>query len=264
MKSRSLIVALAVLLAVGATAAVFLYVNNVREDARTGGELTPVIVSTVDIAAGTQLDELISADGFVQQDVPTDAVVSGAVTSLDELQGRTAEQAILANEQIALGRLSDTGSDVPGGTLGLREDYQALSVKLTPEQFVGRALRGGDRVSFYAFLGGLALADLSLEDLARGKAPGESGGGSIEPATVMVVPDARVLAVTQAPTETDPAAADEGDVQEEQIVTLELTPEDAMRLITSQNTGSVWLGLIRPGDEVTKVKPVGIAQVVGR
>ena len=100
MRSRSLVVTLAVLLAAGAMAAVFLYVNNVREDARTGGELTTVIVPKTDIAAGTQLDELIAADAFTEQEVPTDAVVSGSVTSIDDLTGRTAEQAILQGEQI--------------------------------------------------------------------------------------------------------------------------------------------------------------------
>jgi Flp pilus assembly protein CpaB len=265
MRSRSLVVTLAVLLAAGATAAVFLYVNNVREDARTGGELTTVIVPKTDIAAGTQLDELIAADAFTEQDVPTDAVVGGSVTSIDDLAGRTAEQAILQGEQIALGRLSDTGEDVPGGTLGLREGYQAVGVKLEPEQFVGPALRAGDRVTFYAHFEAGTTAPLGLSDLSR-RAP-KLVPPSVEfaGATVMAVEESRVLAVTQAPAESsDPATAEDEDVEKVQLVTLELTPEDTMRLVFSQNEGIVWLGLIRPGDEVADAKPIGLAEVVGR
>ena len=73
------------------------------------------------------------------------------------------------------------------------------------------------------------------------------------------------LGVPQAPAESaDPATAEDEDVEKVQLVTLELTPEDTMRLVFSQNEGIVWLGLIRPGDEVADAKPVGLAEVVGR
>src|SRR4051812_10425542 len=106
MKSRGLVVALALLLAIGATAAVFLYVNGVREDASTTGTLTTVIVSTQDVQANADLDPLLAEDGvFVPKDVPESTLVDGAVTDIAQLQGRTTTFPIIANEQIPLSRL---------------------------------------------------------------------------------------------------------------------------------------------------------------
>ena len=87
MKSRGLVVVLALVLATLATAGVFLYMQGVREDAKTGGDLVTVVVSKVDIPANTELNQLIANEQFVAQEVPADAVVDGAVTELDQLKG---------------------------------------------------------------------------------------------------------------------------------------------------------------------------------
>ena len=54
MRSRGLVVALALLLAVGATVAVFLYVNGVRKDALGGGAASQAL-RALNLACG--LDE---------------------------------------------------------------------------------------------------------------------------------------------------------------------------------------------------------------
>ena len=87
MRSRGLVVALAVLLAVAAAGAVVLYTNGVKKAAESGGSLTTVIVATQDIPANTSLNALIESGGFKELAVPADAVVDGAVTSLTELRG---------------------------------------------------------------------------------------------------------------------------------------------------------------------------------
>ena len=59
MRSRGLVVMLALVLATLATAGVFLYSRGVKEDARQGGDLATIVVSKVDIAANTDLNDLI-------------------------------------------------------------------------------------------------------------------------------------------------------------------------------------------------------------
>ena len=56
MRSRGLVVAIAVVLAIVAAAAVILYTNGVKSDAVTGGALSVVVVSKQDIAANTNLN----------------------------------------------------------------------------------------------------------------------------------------------------------------------------------------------------------------
>ncbi len=102
MRSRGLVVALAVLLAVAAAGAVVLYTNGVKKAAESGGSLTTVIVATQDIPANTSLNALIEAGGFKELAVPADAVVDGAVTSLAELRGQTTTAPIVANEQLTV------------------------------------------------------------------------------------------------------------------------------------------------------------------
>jgi Flp pilus assembly protein CpaB len=69
------------------------------------GSMVAVVVSKVDIPAGTDMDQLIKDDQFRLIEVPKDAVVEAAVTSIDQLQDRRNTEAILAGELIRAGRL---------------------------------------------------------------------------------------------------------------------------------------------------------------
>src|SRR3990170_6077591 len=100
MRSRGLVVAIAVVLAVAAAAAVILYTQGVKQEAIVGGELRTVIVSTQEILANEPLDPLIAQDIFKQIRVPADALVAGAVTDIRQLANATTTSTILANEQI--------------------------------------------------------------------------------------------------------------------------------------------------------------------
>src|SRR5262245_35972057 len=100
MRSRGLVVVLALLLAVGAAAAMLLYANGVKKNAQTGGTTVGVEVSNQDIQANTQLDPLIQSGAFRQIQVPKDALVANAVTDVTTLQGKTTTAPIFANEQI--------------------------------------------------------------------------------------------------------------------------------------------------------------------
>ena len=68
-------------------------------------EGTSVIVSTVDIPAGTALDPLISKGKFVVVVVSNNAVVPDAVVDVAQLQGQYATASIYENEQIPLARV---------------------------------------------------------------------------------------------------------------------------------------------------------------
>ena len=106
MRSRGLVVAIAVVLAVLAAVGVIVYTSNVRETA-VDENTTPVLASTQDIQANTPLDPLI-AQGVFQHDpgARTTASCPGAVTDESQLQGQTAAAPIYQNEQIPLARIS--------------------------------------------------------------------------------------------------------------------------------------------------------------
>lgn len=245
---------LALLLAAGATAAVFLYVRGVREEARTGGELVRVIVPTQDIPAGTQLDPLIQQGAFRELEVPRDAVVVGAVTDLSQLRGQTATSAILAGEQIPTQRLSSGA--LPGGALGLTEGYQAVTVSLSAEQIVGPALQRGAHVTVYA-----AFSGVDTRSLRGGAVPAPTQVRGIPGLVMPLVHEVRVLDVLRPGVAEGEQAADQGA-----LVTLELLPVDAEKVVFAQQNGRIWLGLIAPEDvgAVEVIRPVDFLQLAKR
>ncbi|HXF71896.1 MAG TPA: Flp pilus assembly protein CpaB [Actinomycetota bacterium] len=254
MRSRGLVVVLALLLAAGATAAVFLYVRGVREEARTGGELVRVIVPTQDIPAGTELDPLIQQGAFRELEIPRDAVVVGAVTDLSQLRGQTATSAILAGEQIPTQRLSSGA--LPGGALGLTEGYQAVTVSLSAEQIVGPALQRGAHVTVYASFPGV-----DTRSLRGGTAPAPTQVRGIPGLVMPLVQEVRVLDVLRPGVAEGEQAADQGA-----LVTLELLPVDAEKVVFAQQNGRIWLGLIAPEDvgAVEAIRPVDFLQLARR
>src|SRR6266540_1509649 len=140
MKGRGLVVFLALILATLATAGVFMYTRGAKQGQGTGTEVQ-VVVSKVDVAARTDMDQLIKDDQFRTIEVPESVVVDGAVTSVDQLAGKSNSVPILAGEQIPVARIS---GNVPGGAVGIPEGMQALNVSLDASRAVAGVLAAGD------------------------------------------------------------------------------------------------------------------------
>jgi pilus assembly protein CpaB len=228
MKERGLVVVLAFLLAIGATAAVFLYVRGVKSDATSGGTTTQVIVSKSVIPAGTDLDGLVSSGNFVPKTVPQEDLVDGAVTNISDLQGMTTSQAILVGEQIPIARVNGT---VAGGPLAIPKGYQAETFQLNAAQGVSGHLVQSNHIAVYATF-----------------------DGESEAITVDVVPDVLVLDVIR-PT----AKATTGS---QFLVTMALTPEDAQRMAYTIDQARVWVALLPPNEKGKPQKPISFAEVV--
>jgi Flp pilus assembly protein CpaB len=250
MKSRGLVVALALLLAIGATAAVFLYVNGVREDASTTGTLTPVIVSTQDIQANAELDPLLAQDGvFVTKEVPETTIVDGAVTDLTELQGRTTSFPIIANEQIPVSRL-DTGEGTLSN-LSVSPGHIGTTVRVDGPAGVGGNIIPGSNVTVYATFSGVKVFK-SFKDLinsatgsnANANAPTTQAQTELPALTLILIPTVRVLKVE------NPVPTDTGEKSGGQVtLTLDLLPEDSESLVYATENGSLWFGLLPPGED---------------
>lgn len=242
MRSRGLVVAVALVLAALAAGAVILYTNGVKEDAVSGGELTTVIVATQEIPANTQLTPLIEGGGFKELQVPNDAVVDGAITSLEELRGRTTTSPLLANEQISAANL-DTGEAPAGGSLGISKGHLALTFQLNAPQGVYGFVQRGDNVAIFATYNGVSVIPGSIEELLSGNAE-DAKRTELPDFTVTIIPSVRVLAVQ------NPGVDEEGNQRGGDVVlTLDLTPEDAQTLIFASENALVWAGLLPPGEE---------------
>ncbi len=246
MKSRGPILAVALVLALGATGAVALYVRGARADAPGGGQTLSVIVSKQDIDPGTRLDPLLSEGTFSTLSIPRAALVRDSVTDLSQLRGRTTSSSILAGEQISLLRLGES-SELGGGRLGLRAGFEALTLKLDAASAGAGLLRPNDHVTVFA--GFHTAGNNGTASVAGGDKVAVPG------LTVALVPDARVLRVTA--TETTKPDSDA-------LITLEVSPADAARVLFSQQQGTVWLVLLAPNQTGTAQPATGFQQVVER
>lgn len=238
MQFRGLVVAIALVLAASATTAVYLYVQGVQERAETGGGEVSVIVSKEDIPVGTKMDDLISKGAFTTMALSEDSLVTGAITDLSELEGKQAQAAIVAGEQIPIGRLEGT---LAGGALGIPAGHEGVSVSLETPRTTGGAIRAGDNVTIYSTFTGIA-----------------GGQGNANAATVTLVPDAQVLAVTG----TGNGEAGTADATSDIQITLALRPRDTQKLIFAQEQGSIWLALLPPNENSQPQSPMTMVRVL--
>jgi pilus assembly protein CpaB len=245
MRSRGLVVAIAVVLAVAAAAAVILYTQGVKQEAQVGGELTTVIVATREIPANQPLDPLITQEVFTQVDIPNSALVNGAVTNIEDLAGATTTSTILANEQISSSRLS-TG--VQPNRLGISRGHVAVTVDMEAPQGGAGHIQPGDNVSVYATYQNVRLISGNANQIIPPPTipTGNTSGSDVPDFTVSLVPTVRVLAIDNP--SVDAETGEQVDTDEVRI-TLDLEPQDAQKLVFAEENGLVWLGLLPPNEE---------------
>jgi Flp pilus assembly protein CpaB len=220
-KRGAFAVIVTVLFAAAAASGVYLFMKNVREDAKEPEPTVQIVVSLQDIPAGQELDPLIEQDLFAVKSVPSSDLVQGVITDVYQLRGQRTAYPILAGEQIAAARLAGL-LQAAGGTLGIPAGYQAAAVSLEAQRSVAGAIKQGDHVEvFGTFAGGAQSTDT----------------------TRVVIPEALVLAV--------PPAGEGGNA-----ITLAVTPVEASLLIYAQEQGRVWLTLLPPNEIGVDVPPV--------
>jgi Flp pilus assembly protein CpaB len=240
---------MAFLLAAGATVAVFLYLNNVRKEAEEGE--FRVVVSTQDIPASSDLDSYIQDGAFTTITVPEDAFVQGAVTRIEDLANKTNVSALYAQEQIPLQRV--TGSE-PGGSYGISEGYQAVTIRLSAQQVVGAPLVRGSHVTVYSLFDGATAEDVRKG--GGGPISTTERGPAVSGVVLPVVPDVRVLDVLRPGLAAGTQASDE-----DALITMELLPVDAEKVLFAQQQGTVWLALLPPDEEGVAVPPVDFTEL---
>jgi pilus assembly protein CpaB len=246
MRSRGLVVAIAVVLAVAAAAAVILYTQGVKETAAKGGELTRVIVATQEIPANQSLDPLVDQGIFTEIQLPADALVEGAVTDVEQLRGVTTTTPILANEQISTSRLSS--AERPLNLTGVSKGHVGVAVEPdAPQGGVGN-IQPGDSVQVFATYQGVQVIKGNLRQLINSTAGTTRPKVDLPDFTLTLIPTVRVLRIQNPSVDTETGRSDSSRIQ----VTLDLLPQDAQNLVFAQENARIWLGLLPPGEEGTQ------------
>lgn len=258
MRSRGLVVAIAVVLAVLAAVGVIVYTNQVRDEV-TQEDTVPVVVANQDIAANTNLNPLIDQGVFDFVRVPENALVAGAVTTIEDLRDETTIAPVFAREQIPLSRLSSGAGDV--SIAGVSDGHVGISMSLDSSRGGGGVVQRGDSVAVYAtFQQGTPVTKdglsrlLSTEQIQRFfdgliGANSTTGLGQSKafvtpfPVTTTLVSTVKVLGI-QNPTVDEQGRTAGGAV----TMTLDMLPEDARNLVFANENATLWIGLLPPSD----------------
>ena len=274
MRERGLVVVLAFLLAIGATAGVFLYVQGVRNNAGAGS-LVNVVVAKQDVVAGTDLNPLLDQGAFETKGVPEGNLVQGAVTSLDQLSDHVTAEPIFAGEQIPITRV--TGQAV-GGQLGIPKGYEAETLTVSGDQAVAGFVNTGDHLALYATFSNLSGVSVVNGNIRVTKTSVQASnvttasGGAI---TVDLIPDVRVLDVQRpsgaTPTTGTSSSSDSSSTTTgsgvnsgtQFLVTLAVKPLDGQRLAYAiDQASSIQVALMPPGQTGAAQKPATVAEVL--
>jgi Flp pilus assembly protein CpaB len=274
MRSRGLVVAIAVVLAVLAAVGVIVYTSNVKKSVQTE-DTTLVIVSKADIPSGTQLNPLIDTDQFSQIRVPDDALVVGAVQSIDALRDQTTSAPVYANEQIPSSRLATGQSN----NYNITDGHVGVGVSIDGPAAVNGAVQAGDHIVVYAtFNKGTLVTRDSLKQLLSPKQIQKffnsliGGATTSTPpqdqlvislqsnVTVSLVPSVKVLAI-QNPTVDQTTGRSEGGTT---TLILDLLPDDAQNIVFANSEATLYLGLLPPKNETGYNTPGTIGIPIGR
>ncbi|GAA2037151.1 hypothetical protein GCM10009819_22190 [Agromyces tropicus] len=134
----------AILLAIGGGAALFLYVQTADRRAAEGAEFQPVYVVTDRVAKGTpgeSISEYLEID-----ELPAIAIQPDIVTELSTLEGMVTNAELLPGEQLLQARFSSPDELADAGEIVIPDGLQEITVALSVQRVVGGEVNAGDKV----------------------------------------------------------------------------------------------------------------------
>jgi pilus assembly protein CpaB len=248
MRSKILILIVAIALGLLAAFVALRYINGARAEVEAEDRPVDVLVAQQDLPAGMTAEELAGEKYVVLVSVPRRYVADGAISSTAAITGKVLTAPLSRGEQVTNSRFSLPAA--AGLSFAVPEDYVAIAMPNTAPRGVAGLLRPGDSVAVYATF--------------------EPEGGLEEAVTKLVLRKARVLAVGSSTTPGAQESSDEeqqttarlggspASNQEDEVpntVTLALSPSDAEKLVFANEQGKVWLALI--GSGTTEVPATG-------
>jgi pilus assembly protein CpaB len=229
MGRRTLLLIAALVVAALGTAMVFLYVNNLEEQANDNAELVEVLAATDYIAPGTTAAAASEAGAFEKVKIPRSLAPAGVISDPAVVADLVALAPIFEGQAI-LGQMfgtpsASTGLTIPKGKL-------AVAVQLGDPNRVAGFVSPGSEVAVF-----VTLAD------ATG---GEKTQVLLERATVIAVGPSTVTTLTT----TDEEGEQNVEEISRAILTLALDQRESQQIIFAQNSGTLYFGLLSEDSEV--------------
>lgn len=271
MGRRTLVLIVALLLAAVAAYALWQFMSNVQSDAEAKLEYRTVYRAADQIAEGTEGSLVLSQERAVESKEETQFLPANAIGTPEELQqvltGRVAAGPISQGQILTSDQWVALTAEIKPLAERIPEGKQAITISVDSVRGVNGFIEPGDRINLIVTLQSV-VADFAQSSVDSGTplTPEELAAleAQINQGTIsrFVMQGLPVLAVgseirsdsesDQTVTVTTAATAEGGDqtqTQQRGVLTLEVTPEEAERLVFTFENGSVWLTLV-PADFV--------------
>lgn len=250
MRSRWIILVVALVLGGLAALATGRYLEAVRSQVAAGAQPIAVLVAKEDIPKGTSVDDIISKGKAETRQIPQQYVAAGAVSSLRTVDGQVLAIPLAKGEQVTANRFMF--SSEAGLAFGIPKNYLALSLPSDDIRGVAGLVKAGDNVVVFGSIKTNANDENSWQ-------------------TKVLVTGARVLAVgrsTGADTSTNGASNGSGGLLGQTsssssaspltptTITIAISPRDGERVVLTEEIGKVWLALL-PTEAKSTVKGSG-------
>lgn len=224
---------LALLSAIVTAILLFVFLSSVIKFG--GTDTTSVVTAVQDIPANT----LITEEMLANTDVPTDAVLPGAITKMSDVVGKTMKSDIYVGEQIISAKLIVPGETGSGSlSYAIEPGMRAITIAVDATSGVAGMLRPTDRI------------DLVGEFDVNGKVY-----------TDLVAEYINILAVDSVLDATGKAG--DGTTPGYTTITLEVTPGQAMQISSAAYNGTLRAVLRSPLDkEMKEYKSITIDKVL--
>jgi Flp pilus assembly protein CpaB len=273
MGRRALVLLVALLLAGVAAFAVFQFLNGIRNDVEANREKTPVFRATQFIPEGSDGSLALQSQWFAASEENVEDLPDAAITTEQELQalvgGRLAVGPIERNQIITQNQWAQLTVDLKPLSELIPSGKQALTISTDAVRGVNGFVRPGDLVNLIVTLD-IEFSQIPVDSPIFG-VPTETTTPEGTPAeqatetvtyTRYVLQGLPVLAVAQdvrseegegTPVVVPEVDASGAPLPEEQqqlpetVFTVEVTPEQAERIVFSFENGSVWMTLV-PAD----------------
>lgn len=244
MNKRLGLTALAVVLALFGTGAVFAYAKSADSRAVDGMKATHVLIVQTAIPAGTSWSRVVKGDYLSEEKVPAKAAPSTALHNLeaDVPDGQVATTEIKPGQLVVRAMFGERAPAT--GVLTIPDRMQAITIELEANAVVSGFVRDGSEVAVYA--------SFKVEG-----APGASGkavSGDDAFASKLLLPRVSVIAVNQAAPQNVSGTTDEEGSSGSRsasrssnakvLVTLAVNQEDAERIVLAQEIGKLYLTLL--------------------
>jgi Flp pilus assembly protein CpaB len=228
---RTLIAAVAIVLAIAAFLGVYLYISGADKRAETKVSLVKVLVASDTIARGTSGKDASNHGQLVLQGVPRANVPPNIVTDEAQVKDKYAAGAISPKQFITTDSFVSRSQAGGGAAAGQIQDKKnvAVSIQVGTDQAVGNQIAPGDRVNIMVL----------------------SEDTSVTPSVKYVsymLQNAHLLAVGAQTTAAAPTPSSSGGSAAavpsgSGLLTFEASPVDALRIVSAAKNNSIWLTL---------------------